>query len=358
MALLNSGDISLGGNVEGRSVNLELSRSATATINLNESAVRSLAGILSGTISLNDFYGKSVYVYGQDEYTSPGTYTWVCPQGVTAVSVICVGGGGGGDAGSDTVGVGGGGGGGGVAYRNNIAVIPGQSYTITVGAGGLGQIVVNRTTTQSSTDGSSSTAFSCIATGGSKGARTSASVIVGIGSTADGDGGGVSGVYDGGAAGGVGGSIDTTILGFRGPGGGGAAGYTGSGGAGARGQRASGTPTSAAGFSGSAGTGGGAGGGGSGFRSDVVRDARGANGGGVGIYGAGPSGAGGVGGSSVTAAADGGDGSSGSFGFYSSGGGGGVGGDNRYAQDGKNGAVRIIWPGQLRRFPSTITENV
>jgi hypothetical protein len=356
MALLNDGEISLGGSSTGRSINLELSKLPAAIVSLNDSDVRSLAGILSGTISLENFYGKSVYIYGQEEFTSAGTYTWVCPEGVTAVSVLCIGGGGGGDAGSDLIGVGGGGGGGGLAYRNNISVIPGQSYTIVVGAGGFGQITVNRVTTQVSTDGGQSSAFSCIATGGAKGARTAATVV--IGSTADGDGGGRSGVFNGGASGGVGGSIDTSVLGFRGPGGGGAAGYTGTGGYGARGQRASGTPTSAAGFAGGPGAGGGAGGGGSAFRSDVVRVATGAGGGGVGIYGAGPNGAGGTGGSSTVAAVDGGDGSSGSFGYYGAGGGGGVGGDSRSAQDGKNGAVRIIWPGQLRAFPQTITENV
>lgn len=358
MALFNEGDISLGGNVVGRSVNLELSKNPEDKIALNDSNVRSLAGILSGTISLNDFYGKSVFVYGQEEFTSPGTYTWECPEGVTSVSVLCIGGGGGGDAGSDTIGVGGGGGGGGLAYRNNISVIPGQSYTIVVGTGGFGQVTVNKTTTQTSTAGSPSSAFSCIATGGNQGTRTTGNISIGIGVTTDGAGGGTSGVFSGGASGGAGGRIDTTIVGFRGPGGGGAAGYTGTGGAGARGQRASGTPTSAAGFSGLSGNGGGAGGGGSGFRDDIVRDAQGANGGGVGIYGTGPSGAGGLGGSSTVAATDGGDGSNGSFGYYGSGGGGGVGGDNRSAQDGKNGAVRIIWPGQLRSFPQTLTENV
>ena len=33
---------------------------------------------------------------GQEIYTSPGTYSWTCPVGVTSVSVVAVGGGGGG----------------------------------------------------------------------------------------------------------------------------------------------------------------------------------------------------------------------------------------------------------------------
>lgn len=40
-------------------VNTELGRSATATISLNETAVRTLAGVASGAISMNDLRGKS-----------------------------------------------------------------------------------------------------------------------------------------------------------------------------------------------------------------------------------------------------------------------------------------------------------
>jgi hypothetical protein len=40
-------------------VNTELGRSATASINLNESAVRTLAGVPSGAISMNNLRGKS-----------------------------------------------------------------------------------------------------------------------------------------------------------------------------------------------------------------------------------------------------------------------------------------------------------
>ena len=40
-------------------VNTELGRSSTATISLGESAVRALAGVPSGTISMNNLRGKS-----------------------------------------------------------------------------------------------------------------------------------------------------------------------------------------------------------------------------------------------------------------------------------------------------------
>jgi len=59
MPLVSSGEISIGGSTANRSINLELGRSATATSNLNESALRTLAGVASGTISLSNFYGKS-----------------------------------------------------------------------------------------------------------------------------------------------------------------------------------------------------------------------------------------------------------------------------------------------------------
>jgi hypothetical protein len=63
MAMVNSGPISLGGNATtgglNQSVNIELNRTATATINMNESAVRTLAAVPSGAISMSNFYGKS-----------------------------------------------------------------------------------------------------------------------------------------------------------------------------------------------------------------------------------------------------------------------------------------------------------
>jgi hypothetical protein len=59
MPLVSSGEISIGGSTTDRSINLELGRSATATSSLNESALRTLAGVASGAISLSSFYGKA-----------------------------------------------------------------------------------------------------------------------------------------------------------------------------------------------------------------------------------------------------------------------------------------------------------
>lgn len=357
MTLASSGSMSFGGSTIGRSINYELGRSVTATLDLDDSDARTLANALSGNISVSDFYNKTFYIVGQEEFTSPGTYEWICPEDVSSVSVVVIGAGGGGDAGDDLVTTGGGGGGGALSYRNNISVIAGQPYQIIVGSGGLGQVTVSGTTTQDSTDGESSSAFSCIAGGGKHGTRSAGGIGI---TSATAAGGSLSGVYDGGGAGGIGGSIDTSPLGFRSAGGGGAAGYTGSGGTGARGQRFAGTPSTSVGYSGSpaATDSGGAGGGGSGYRDDIVRISVGGNGGGTGIYGKGLTGAGGTGGSSVSPVQRGNDGSGGSFGYYGGGGAGGTGtGDNRSGNNGIPGAVRIIWPGIIRRFPDTRTQN-
>ena len=77
MALASSGTISIGGSTSGRSINLELNRSATASSNLNESALRSLANRSSGSISLSHFRGKSNAIDTQTVtvgYKAPAQY--------------------------------------------------------------------------------------------------------------------------------------------------------------------------------------------------------------------------------------------------------------------------------------------
>ena len=48
-------------------------------------------------------------VVGQQEYTSPGSYSWTCPSEVNEVHVVCIGGGGGGQTQDFKAGGGGGG---------------------------------------------------------------------------------------------------------------------------------------------------------------------------------------------------------------------------------------------------------
>jgi len=60
MTLNSSGPISLGGTGANASINLELSQSATAQVSLNDTNVRTLAGVASGAIVMpTNFYGKS-----------------------------------------------------------------------------------------------------------------------------------------------------------------------------------------------------------------------------------------------------------------------------------------------------------
>lgn len=252
-------------------------------------------------------------VTGQQAYTSPGSYTWVAPTGVSKVSVVAVGGG---KAG-----------GGGLGYKNNYSVTPGGSYTVVVGTG------------------------ACARTGGCAGDSyfVSTAVVKGgkgtlsCGGTYTGDGGG------------NGGSRSTASCSGLRTGGGGAGGYAGNGGNGGN-----------ANTSGSAGAGGG-GGGAAGWCAAFGNGS--GSGGGVGILGQGANGSGGPSGSSLVGGGGGSGGGSGTRGagcgcgqwFGQNGGaygGGGSSGNGFPSGSGATGAVRIIWPGCARSFPSTCTGNL
>jgi hypothetical protein len=274
---------------------------------------------------------------GQQLYSGAGTFSWVAPACVTSVSVVAVGSGAGG-------GFINGGSGGGLGYKNNISVTPGSSYTVVVGAvkpgtGGIGQCG----------ECSYFSSAAVVRGGGGKGGSTSHST----GGSYTGDGGGSGGTTGGNWSGG-----------------GGAGGYAGNGGT--AGNNFSTAPTS------------GAGGGGSGGGSGFYNNTAGGGGGGVGVLGQGANGApvnnGPYGTSYGWAGASGGGGSGGTNGgnntslynpggaggTYGAGGGmagiycncvpccsyGGVGGASG------GGAVRIIWPGTTRSFPSTNTGNL
>ena len=254
-------------------------------------------------------------IASSQSYTSAGTYTWVAPSSVTSVSVVAVGGGGYPklyNCGCYMKG----GGGGGLGYKNNYTVTPGNSYTVVVGAGG---------NSGTNTGGTSYFVNACSVVSG-KGAAGTGNCAGRIGGSYVGTGGGAGG---------------TGKAGCTGAGGGGAGGYSGSGGAGG-------------GLSPAPGAGAGGGGGGGGY---------GAGGGGVGILGQGSNGTAGSG-----CGGAGGGGSGGASGqsiylvfccsAYHGGSGGAYGGG---AGDfnclrgctAAGGAVRVVWPGDVRTFPST-----
>jgi hypothetical protein len=179
--MVSTGEISIGGSATSgglnRSINIELGRSATATSSLNESALRTLAGVPSGAISLSNFYGKAnqfaftissnqtnanlrtlavnagwnqsskvvatigsgVYISSNSTGTPGLTVNGSFPGGVWLVNngfIIGMGGAGGAgsDAGSDGVA----GGGGGLALSVSVAVTVTNNGTIGGGGGGGG----------------------------------------------------------------------------------------------------------------------------------------------------------------------------------------------------------------------------
>lgn len=273
----------------------------------------------AGTQSVT-FTGAGAAAVGQRAYTTAGTYTWTAPAFVTRVSVVAVGGGG-----SCSTTGNNGGAGGGLGWRNNIAVTPGATYTVVVGA--YGNKASNYGPGQAG--GDSYFGSASLVRGGGGGLSTSDSVAASGGSF----------VGDGGGNGGAGGKYISVFL----AGGGGAGGYAGSGGGGAAGI--------SSGSNGQDGAGGGGGGGGSGNGS--------AGGGGVGLTGQGANGLHGSFGQNWTDT--GGQGGSGgtsgsnviSGGAY--GGGGGCASAVNWSVGGV-GAVRIIW-GDNRAFPATNTAD-
>lgn len=273
-------------------------RNGTTNIGTNSAAYTTVTADVGSTISCvvtatnaagsataTSGSSSAILTTGEVTYNTPGTFSWTCPANVFSVSGVVVGI-------SPNSGAP-------LAYKNNYAVTPGNTYTIVIDSGtGVRSSFVNDAT---------------LSAGGSFSGRT-------------GDGGGDGGNGNGGGAGG----------------------YSGNGG---RSGAATGGASEA-----------GAGGGGSGGGYDNGSGSTIGAGGGVGLYGQGASGA------SVPATAIGtaGGGKGGSGGTnaqptstgYALGAAGNYGGGP--AWDGPTGtsgasALRLIWPGNLRTFPSTNT---
>ena len=265
---------------------------------------------------------------GQQAWTTPGTYSWAVPDGVTSVSIVCIGGGANSYDASDGKG-GRGGAAGALAYSNNVAVSPGETLTIIVPASSDSFTYANAAVQRSGTD-------VVMAQGARRTPPREGRAASSVGEVK----------YSGGSAG-----LNASGK-FAGAGGGGAAGYTGNGGKG--GNSESGGSAAASG-----GGGGGGGGGGSGDNRG------GAGGGGAGIVGAGTTGGpastdiGGRAGSGASNASNvtSRTGTAGTS-FGAGGGGGGYSGlFNGLGSDGSGGAVRILW-GEGRAYPNTDTADV
>lgn len=166
---------------------------------------------------------------GKQRFTASGTF--LVPAGVTRVWVSMSGGGGGGGS-SGGLGVGGGGGGAHALIAQELTVIPGTSYSITVGAGGPGGPLA-------AGFGGSGSSFGTLLTaaGGGGGGSSGGGPGPGVGGAAGGPGGAAGG-FGGGGFGGAGpGAGGGSIFGAGGAGGapgvtGGAGGGFGAGGGG------------------------------------------------------------------------------------------------------------------------------
>lgn len=313
--VVDAGTSALSGTfASSKTVTTSASGTLVVAARLTTSALASTATDCTVTIGgVSDTYTVTTQASGEAAYTTAGSYTWTCPAGVTSVCVVCVGGGG----------AGGGyraqGAGGGLGYANNIAVTPGQAYTVVVGSAG--------TYPNGAGQNSYFIAPTTVSGNGGRGGPTT----------------NLQPSYGGGWTGGGGGSGGNGPIGAASySGAGGAGGYSGAGGQGGGATISTSTLTT-----GSAGSGGG-GGGGSGARVIGGGGYAGGSGGGVGLFGQGSNGAGGVTatvGSTSVAGQPGGPGSGGSGKSYGGGGGSSVGGI---------GAVRIIW-GAGRSFPSSAT---
>ena len=238
--------------------------------------------------------------------------SWTCPTGITQIEVLVVagGGGGGGHAASDKGGAGGGAGG--LVYNSCYQVIPGNTYSVTVGAGG------SAGTAGGGNGGTGSNSIFDLITaygggggyggvgggpynglsGGSGGGAMSAGSIGGVGGAGTagqgwkgGDSTGLNNGCGGGGAGGPGGNNTGSTGGIGGvglaynisgtttyyAGGGGGAAYSGTAGAGGLGGGGAGQQN-ANGTSGTASTGGGGGGGGGGASSTTYTGGAGGSG--------------------------------------------------------------------------------
>lgn len=283
----------------GKSIRCQATRTADSTVMFSVNTVMVIASI-----------------EGQEEFTTAGSFEWVCPDGVSLVCAVAVGGGGQGQkGGGGSIG----GGGGGLGWKNDIPVVAGDSYDVVVGASqGISYFISSITVKGGS---------------GNSGGQ-------GTGGDFFGDGGG------------NGGDAGVPIIGVTwesASGAGGAGGYTGIGGDGGD----AGDPN---GQDGDSGFGGGAGGGGGGaFGAGIGFDVRGGEGGMVGLRGQGSNGNGGAGGGppGSTSGVNGLPGSQ-SVGVEVSGGGAA---GSSIDLPGRSGGVRLIW-GEGRAYPATNTGDV
>jgi|VirMetMinimDraft_7_1064189.scaffolds.fasta_scaffold09449_5 hypothetical protein len=277
MALQTSGQISL------NDLHVEAGGSSGSQVSLNDADVRDMIDKSSGSqMAMNEWYGATsgnevagAHLFVQDPTQNTerdigsSTYTFTVPTGVLNISVVCIGQGAVGGTGNNSFrrwyyqSNGGGFGGGGLAYKNNIDVVAGQTFTVTL-----------------------NNSYARFYRAGVCDVRGNAGNMKSGGSYSGGDGGGNGGS---GGSNNAGSNNDVTF--YAGSGGGGAGGYGGSGG---EGGSAYAPPN--AGRSGANGSNGGGGGGGNMWTDQQGSGYGGGHyGGGTAPFGQGSNGSGGAG---------------------------------------------------------------
>lgn len=91
----------------------------------------------SGQISISNFYGAKRYFPGSATYGTPGTYYLTVPENVTSMLIYAVGGGGAGSQGGYDSGDNGIAGRPGSSFTGTYTVVPGNTLSVVVGAGGV-----------------------------------------------------------------------------------------------------------------------------------------------------------------------------------------------------------------------------
>lgn len=113
---------------------------AGAIDGLSVNAITINGSMISGTDLLVSGVDGGLFVYNSGgtitrTYNTVGTFSWICPPGVTSATFAGTGSGGGGAQGAASPG---GGGGAGEYHSNTVSTTPGVTYTIVIPAGGAG----------------------------------------------------------------------------------------------------------------------------------------------------------------------------------------------------------------------------
>lgn len=134
----NSGAVTLNVNGTGAAGVIGTDGAALVAGDIRTNAIVEAVWDGSAWVMTTPRAGVPAPVANRHVFSTPGVTNWVCPVGVTKVSVRLWGGGGGGGGTATTAGSAASSGGGGGYAEKVVPVVPGSTYAITVGNGGAG----------------------------------------------------------------------------------------------------------------------------------------------------------------------------------------------------------------------------